>query len=466
MSSTDNFNNKPRFTSCMDQNISTTLREIANLKIPVVRSCHIGNNTSNNWGFLVLAKNAQLVQYDHTTYGVDENCAPWLVLNDNGLIDMCYDHKGNLNTQDIGKHINIHMRNNSKKYAQRLNYSIFCQFNEKDLINYHYNIANKLSNILNGHNASFDAKEILSIKEILRDIFKTFHIKKKLHFLFNRWVKKSKKNDVIMYKIGEIYYGPYNTIKIFTNEKIKVFSGSIDNLCNNFFDSMQNIHDRIINVKSLEVIDYPWLNIKFSYLISSIKEFFYDKKQKTFWHAGGSASSYYINNIDFSDDINNLIDHMVNYQYLPSKARINLIPSFCCQLFATNKNSLLILEKLIETWVAYKNRNPKYMEGVVNLLSKANSPLEIVKKSFQETPGHVIKSLENLILIFNKIDINKLPIAHISSYNHPFYNKYGIAQYKLIKEKIFFPLNLYDLSWGEAELLVKILAEITINSQG
>lgn len=458
-------NQRVFFKSCMNEKIHETLNKINKLKTPVARSCHIGNNTSNNWGLLALTKNVQLIQYDHTSYGVDENCASWLVLENYGLISACYDHKGNLMPDETGKHLNLHLQMHStNKYAQHMNYALFAKYKEQDLMQYHYDIANKLSQSINGRSVSFDTKEILSIAEQVRKIFKNFFELKKLDLLITRWIKKSKKNYVMMYKIGEIAYRANNIIEIYTTESAKVFSGTIDDLCDNFFSSIQSVHDRIRDGKLLERISYPWLDLKFSYLIAAIKEFFIDPEQKHFWHGGGSASQYYINDPQFVADMNVLSQQLINLGYLPRETNISLVPSFCCQLFATNKFSITVLEELFQIWIMYKKENPHLLNNAINLLSNISNPLHTIKETFKAVDVDILRKLKFLLFRFNELDANRLPIAHIVSYSHPSYNKYGIAQHNLLGKEILFPSEFYDLTWGEAELLTKILAEITIEN--
>ena len=74
--------------------------------------------------------------------------------------------------------------------------------------------------------------------------------------------------------------------------------------------------------------------------------------------------------------------------------------------------------------------------------------------------------LEELRTGFNARSSHRLPIAHIvSKRGHPTYNKYGIAQRHLRGQNIEFPANLSTLSWGEAELLVKVLALLALPEQ-
>jgi hypothetical protein len=203
--------------------------------------------------------------------------------------------------------------------------------------------------------------------------------------------------------------------------------------------------------------------LHFSYVLASIKEFHLDNQQQKFWHAGGSASQYYTNDDNFNAKINKLIEQLVFYKYLPIETQIYLIPTFCCQLFATNQSSLMIIEELVQSWMIYKNKNPRLIGNAVQLLSEVAHPLCTIKESFKKINTEIIMVLKHLLSTFNEEDINKLPVAHISSYKHSSYNKYGMSQNDIIGKEFYFPPSLYELTWGEAELLIKILGEIVIN---
>lgn len=453
-----------QFKTCMSERVVDTLLKISEIKTPVVRSCHIGNNTSNNWGWLALSKNTQLVQYDHTSYGVDENCAPWLVLEDNGIISSCYDHNGNLLVEEKGRHINLHLKkSNNRKYSQHLNYGLYAEYNGKDLIKHHYDLANKISVSINNHTVSFDTKEIISIADKIKNIIFDFARTNNLDLLFSRWIKRSKKGYVMMHRIGKIIYGANGNIEIYTNEASRVFTGTLNKLCDLFFSGVESVQCRISTGKKLEIIDYPWVTLNFSYLIAAIKEYELDSNQKNFWHAGGSASQYYINDTSFISTNNILFNILIKNNYLPHGANITLIPSFGCQLFATNMQSLEILESLLEVWKKYIRQNRNLVQSIVNSFSTATHPKPIVEFFFKEINLNVIEELKFLLEKFNKADINRLPVAHIAFYPHPSYNKYGVAQYNLLNKKIHFPKNFYNFNWGEIELFLKILAEIVID---
>jgi len=61
---------------------------------------------------------------------------------------------------------------------------------------------------------------------------------------------------------------------------------------------------------------------------------------------------------------------------------------------------------------------------------------------------------------------HQLPIANLAHRPHPTYNKYGIAQQNLLAETPLFPPALLAMTWREAELLVKTLAQVVIDRQG
>ena len=58
------------------------------------------------------------------------------------------------------------------------------------------------------------------------------------------------------------------------------------------------------------------------------------------------------------------------------------------------------------------------------------------------------------------MDDHSLPIAHLGHLRHPTYNKYGLPQGALIGRSLRFASRLYELTWGEAELLCRSLAEL------
>ena len=126
----------------------------------MVRSCHIGNNTPNNWAWLALARNTRHVQYDHTCYGVDELSAPWTLLGRHGYIERCVDHRGQAVPPAIGQHINDHIRQFDIRHSAHLNVGIFSPPEDGDLIVEHFATARALASQINGSGLSSDTREI------------------------------------------------------------------------------------------------------------------------------------------------------------------------------------------------------------------------------------------------------------------------------------------------------------------
>src|SRR4028119_386866 len=121
-------------TSCMSVTIAETLRAIAGLRHPVVRPCHIGNTTANNYGWLALTPNTYLGQMEHTLYGVDDIYFPWAVLGDGGIIEACYDPRGGPSPDAVGQHANVLRGRVERKHCSLLSYGIFGKYEGEDLI--------------------------------------------------------------------------------------------------------------------------------------------------------------------------------------------------------------------------------------------------------------------------------------------------------------------------------------------
>src|SRR5690349_18430002 len=103
-------------TSSMGVKIAETLQAIAELRHPVVRTCHIGNATANNFGWLALTANTYLGQMEHTLYGVDDIYFPWAMLGDSGMVEACFDHRGGVAPDAAGRHASTLRPRVERKY--------------------------------------------------------------------------------------------------------------------------------------------------------------------------------------------------------------------------------------------------------------------------------------------------------------------------------------------------------------
>lgn len=445
--------------------ISDTLAEISVLRSPVARSCHVGNNTANNWGWLALAGNAYLLQYDHTLYGVDEVCIPWAVIGDYGLVEGYYNHKGEPQLEAVGKHVNTLMQKVDRKYFAHLNYGIFADYNGTDLIAYHYHLAAELSRALNSSEVSTDSNELLALRKLLSEVIRDFFKRKLLHLVFDRWISTSRRGYVTMSKLHNIQYDSMGGVSIYDTNSNVVFRGSFDDLLEMFFEGLRCVTKRLLTGHSLPRINYPWITICFSYLSSAVKEYYFDSSQMMFWHGAGSTSQYYINSDTMRDQFNTLTNLLVAWGYLPSAMHLYMVPTYCCQLFATSAEAVTVLNSLMSLWKDYLLAHRELVMQYTSHLEETTDPLAVSAEFYKTIDVSFLEQLKRVLTEFNAIDANRLPIAHIAGQKHPTYNKYGISQISLLDKNPIFPDGFKELSWGEAEMLIKTLANIVIDQR-
>jgi hypothetical protein len=450
---------KDCIVSGMDVSVADTLDAISSLVSPVVRSCHVGNNTSNIWGWLAIGLNTKLVQYDHTLYGVDENCMPWLVLGDRGRILACFDHRGKPRRSAIGQHVNLHMQQIDPKYRSHLNYAIHADYNQQDLMLYHMGIVQELSRNLNNSKPSFDSKELLSIPEVIESVLQYAVKKRALDLIFDRWIRRrGKKRYLTVQKIREIEYPQPDGVRITEANGIEVFSGNAQDLKMQMFTALDAICKRLTEGTAVTDISYPWLTVSFSYMAAALKEYSMDPDQRHFWHAGGSSSQYYINDKDVKKNFRRLRDLLAAAGSIPQNATITMIPTYSCQLFATNPNSLVRLAEMIECWRRFLQGNEVTMQKHLRRLATVSHPFEAIEDAYPEVPKRTLETLLHLLARFNAEDLNVLPVAHAAYIGHATYNKFGVAQHQLLNVQPIFPINFANMKWVELELLTKILA--------
>ncbi|MDY7091409.1 MAG: hypothetical protein SX243_00405 [Acidobacteriota bacterium] len=458
---------EPRLTSAMDAGIAETLETVAGLASPVVRTCHVGNNTSNVWGWLALAGNAYLGQYDHTLYGVDENCIPWVLLGDDGVVEACFDHKGQPRPEEVGQHVNQHLAKAQRKYFAHLNFGIFGQHQGEDLITSHYRLAERLSRQMNGRGVRIRSQEVLDEAELFRSLIHDFFRHRKLDLLFNRWVRTTgKKGYAVAKKIRSIEYGAGGRATITAASSGTVFEGTAEELMEAFLDGMAKVSHRIRTAEPLGKISYPWFENFFNFLTYAAREHRTDPDQRVFWHAGGSSSQYYIHHEWVQSGFAELTELLEAWGYLPVGARVSIIPTFCCQLFATTEDSLPLLEALLAAWQEWLEERGEVAEALVQRLNTATDAFAVGAAVAEELAGPQGEELVRRMDAFNGADRNRLPIAHAADLGHPTYNKFGVAQHHLLGVEPLYPWAFRELTWGQAELLIKALGHLTIHRSG
>ena len=446
--------------------VDDTIATIRDLPFPVVRSCHIGNNTANNWAWLSLAKNTSMVQFDHTVYGADEVCVPWMVLGDEGRIEACFKSHGESDRTWIGRHVN-QFTNCRPLYSESLNYGIFARYQGQDLITFHCELGKRLCTQNNQSNLKFACSSLLESRSAVAEATSALARNRLLHFAFDRWVRCTKKGEFLMQKLRRIDYDTGGKIRLYGLNSELLYAGSIDTLNLIFFEALEAVLDRLIGGSQPAIVGYPWITLGFNYFSHVLRELSIDSKRRVFWHAGGSASAYYVNEANVVSDFHLLIGALTAAKQLPPGVRLHIVPTLCCQLAAIDAASLVALETLLDVWTSMARQTASTVDGAVQEFCNTCHPLQVAAAFAAALSPHFLKELMTVLERFNAVSQHKLPIAHTKhTARHATYNKYGICQRAVLGQQWLFPQQLRRMRWGEAELLVKLLATLTERREG
>jgi len=449
----------PFVTACFDRCIDETLEVLQSPRPPVVRSCHIGNNTANNWAWLSLAMNTRQVQYDHTCYGVDELSAPWTVLANHGYLAFCINAQGEQVPEAVGEHINDHIQRFDRRRQGLLNHGLVGTHREHDLVTHHLQIAARLAAQCNDSTVATQTSEIVRMEPLLRSVLRDFERLGRLGDFFDRWACTKRTGGVVMVRIGSFTQDADGVEVRDVNGGI-LFRGSTGVLIDRFFANARAISARLHTGVAPERLDYPWESNMLTYLLPAIEEYSLQPSRTNFWHAGGSASCYYIRAPQMEQAFNRLVSILTTVERLPVGANVTMIPTFVAQLFATNTASAAALDDVMEVWGRALSAYPAMVQGAVAEMCSGTDPSHVAREFAGGLTNVVRESLRRGIEAFNTLDVHNLPIAHIGNLRHPTYNKYGLPQECLIDRPIIFPSRLASSTWGEAELLCRVLAEL------
>ena len=449
--------------SCMSLPIGETLQAIAGLRHPVVRTCHIGNTTVNNYGWLALAANTYLGQMEHTLYGVDDIYLPWALLRDRGVVEACYDHRGELVPELAGQHANVLKRRVERKHCSLFSYGIFVEHAGEDLISSHYRWTTDMARRLNGSASRSRSAEVLAVWPLFADLVRRFHRKRKLDLLFNKWVRMTRSSYVLMLKIKRIEYLPPDDLAIFTADSDLNFKGSVESLLSAMLDGLSKVNERLTHGGRPDALGYPWISVFLNLVLNTVKEYAGDPAQEVFWHASAATNHLYVHQDWFQRGFAVLVEELANEGFLPGQSDLRMIPTHSCQLFATRADSLLILEDLISCWREWLRRHRALADRYLTVLERNAAPGEVVEELFREIDPLTVAELGRLLAEFNALDSNRLPIAYLAGSQHPTYNKYGTAQRSLRGKRPRLPSGFTAMTWGEADLLAKTLARLVID---
>jgi hypothetical protein len=423
---------------CMQETIRDTLATLEGLATPVVRTCHVGNVGSNNFGWLTLVRNTYLGPMDHTLYGVDDIYMPWVLLGDYGRVEACYDLTGRPHPDRIGRHANDLRGLVARRHSSLFSFGIFAEHEGEDLVARHVRATERLSRELRGLDVTSRSAEILGMRPLLEPLVRHFFARRLLHLLFHKWVRTTRAGYAAMLRIKEIRYEGGEDLSILTTDSSLSFRGTLDDLLEALFSGVAAVDGRLRTGRRFTSLAYPWISTCFNLVMNAVKESARDADQRVFWHAVAATNHLYAHQAWFQEELALLFDALARGGFLPQDAELRLIPTYACQLFATTEESRAELERLVAFWRDH--------------LRRAAEPA-------------FLRELAARLAAFNELDPNRLPVAYEVGSNHPAYNKYGIAQRSLLGRSLLFPAGFSDLRWGEAELLVKTLGRLTMEDR-
>ena len=449
-----------------EEKISDTLTTVRGLGQPVIRSCHIGNNGSYNFGWLALAGNTRFVMYDHTTYGADRLCFPWMVLGDYGRIKLAFDYSGVARAELVGRHVREPETEVASRYRSLLNYGIAATVGDRHLTTWHFQQNSKIATAINGKIPTFDSEAILEHYDLLSHIVRTFAAREQLGNLFDRWVV-TRRGRTVLLRIGDIKVDGGRQILIKGTDGAHLFQGSIGDLLAATRKSIEVVVSHIIKGTPLTPVSYPWPRLVFSYLFGSTVEFALAPQQTTFFHAGGLTSPYYMLDQEFLNSFTGLAKLMMEDGFLPHAFELAVLPIGVCQLFARRDN-VEILEVLLSTAVKSLRAQAtsdsirgalRSLGGDLAQSSHARLPL------LEHLGAGLHEKIRHQVRMFNQTNRNRLPVWFRGGAAGTRYGAMGAGdtQDADIYADITFPGTLGELTWGEAEWILQALGELFVD---
>lgn len=452
-------------SSCMEETVRETVATVSGLATPVVRTCHLGNTSANNFGWLALARNTYLGQMEHTLYGVDDIYVPWAFLDDCGVVEAVYDHAGRPQPF-AGRHVNELRGLVARRHTSLFSFGIFAEHLGEDLVSRHFHATEALAASLNHSRVVPRSAEAVALRPLLEALCRCFFRSRRLHLLFNKWVRTTRAGYVTALRIKEIRYEGGEDLSIYTTDSGLSFRGTLDDLMETLFSGLSAVSGRLRTARRFTALGYPWITTCFNLVLNAVKEHGQDPGRKVFWHAVAATNHLYVGQDWFREDFAEVTGELARGGFLPAGAGLRLIPTYSCQLFATTDESLEELELLLALWRDHLRAHPDEARRILPALAGTTEPMTVVEAFVSELPPAFVRELRARLGVFNTIDAHRLPIAYLAGSDHPHHNKYGISQRTLLGRPVLFPSGFLDLRWVEGELLVKTLARLTLDEPG
>lgn len=291
------------------------------------------------------------------------------------------------------------------------------------------------------------------LTSVVRDSFSS----RTLSGVITRWVRSSRKGYVTTRRIETFEYSRDERLRVVDTAGQTVFSGTLERLFAQWFEGLEAVGSRLRAGKPLGPVSYPSIALPLTYLVDAARDHAKNTAQNEFWHAAGSESQYYVNHPEFQRKVTELGGDLVRLGDLPQSAVLHMIPTLPCQLFATCDSGRHILEELLDEWRRLYGADARLVDcGAA--LARSHDPASVVGEVFGGVPARVRRRVVGAVHAFNEEDVNHLPVGHVPQLPSPSYNKFGMSQERVYECSMFFPNNLWDMRWIDAELLVKILA--------
>lgn len=443
-----------------DDRVSGTLETIRSLRAPVLRSCHVGNNGSYNFGWLALAANTRFCMYDHTTYGADRVCHPWMIVGDRGRIRHAFSLDGSPRSDLQGLHVSAPQAVVPVKHRSVLNFGVRAHLDGVPLVTRHYLRNRQLAESINGKAPTFDSELLRDHFDVLLRLVEALADQQRLDLLFDRWVA-SKNGKAIVLRLAGIQCRGHNVSMVAADGTV-LFDGDLAGLLDKLRVGLERVVRRVGFGEPQHEFDYPWLRLEAAYLFGAVCESVADPSQRRFYHAGGLTSPYYMNTPAFQQSFAHVGDAIKEAGLLPSDAEFVVIPIGACQFFS-RPHAAPLLDELLECAIGALRSISSPATVSAGLREMAASDTSWTLPLLGGVHARARDRLRQLVREFNKTDPNGLPSCLRTNDLTRFtrYGADGIGEgVASSEEPLHFPPALTAMTWGEAEWIVQALGEM------
>lgn len=437
------------------ERIGASAARLRELPIPISRSCHVGNLGTYNYGLLRYLGNARLNMIDHSLYQVDRDFFLWIRLDSRGRVAQYFDHRGREVPRYAGRHVHSYLADFDRRRRSILNYSIDTRpYHGFDHVRDTFADIDSVSRKMNGRAAVTRCIEFCGEFPLLNQVIRRAAQDRRLDLLFDRWCRTNRQGNVVMSPVDDITYRGADAVRLASAHHGVFFEGDVDELTARLRQGVRAVRERLEHGTSPGELDYPWFTTGFgNYASISVLEHV-RARPGAFYHAGATLTPYYVRDAPFAVPFTRLIEYLIGAGWLPHDYLLTILPTYCFQLFATGPSSAAQLDALLDYWRGLCRR-PE-LRGVLGSLSGRTVPHGIGIDALASLDRREVAELSRQVGRFNEIDPNVLPIDFAMTEQ----SNLGLPQRQLRDQSLYFPPTLDELTWAQAETLVRLLTEI------